>query len=240
MITNELENELRSVFARTAADIVIPERVCQRLLQRDYHPRSGNRGWATGLTAAAAAAAGIVMALAAGAGPQSPAAGPVIRIASHIFRMPAGYQLTAVTSAPCHAFAVFFPPPRAKAPLAQNPPYGAGMKAAASASGGCMLLLLAPAYTPSAAIPDPEAPAAAHPVQIGRYHGLIVHNATFTPKANISRSAADHGIKAGWSRSTMLYVQLPAGGGKVRDLVIGATGLSDSTLIKIAASGLSS
>lgn len=31
-----------------------------------------------------------------------------------------------------------------------------------------------------------------------------------------------------------------AGGGKMRDLVIGATGLPDSTLIEIAANGLSS
>jgi hypothetical protein len=35
-------------------------------------------------------------------------------------------------------------------------------------------------------------------------------------------------------------VRLPAGGGTMRDLVIGASGLPDQGLIKIAASGLSS
>ena len=39
---------------------------------------------------------------------------------------------------------------------------------------------------------------------------------------------------------TELGVQLPAGGGKMRDLVIGARQLSDAALIKIAADGLSS
>ena len=42
----------------------------------------------------------------------------------------------------------------------------------------------------------------------------------------------------GWHYATDLHVQLPAGGGTRRDLVIGATGLSDSALINIAASGL--
>jgi hypothetical protein len=35
-------------------------------------------------------------------------------------------------------------------------------------------------------------------------------------------------------------VPLPVGGGKMRDLVVGAQGLSDSALIKIVTSGMSS
>jgi hypothetical protein len=37
---------------------------------------------------------------------------------------------------------------------------------------------------------------------------------------------------------TQLFVPLPAGGGEMRDLVIGASELSASELIKIAATGL--
>jgi len=37
---------------------------------------------------------------------------------------------------------------------------------------------------------------------------------------------------------TELFVPLPAGGGQMRDLVIGASRLSASELIKIAATGL--
>jgi hypothetical protein len=161
--------------------------------------------------------------------------GAVIRLASHTFRMPAGYLLTAATSPPCHAV-VSFALPSSVAPHAEgtpfpNPPYAAGMKAAASASGGCVALLLAPRYTPTAALPDPEAPAAAHPVRVGRYHGRIFHYSL------VFLSVSQTGIK---SSVTELLVQLPAGGGQMRDLVIGASGLSDSALVQIAADGLSS
>ena len=39
-------------------------------------------------------------------------------------------------------------------------------------------------------------------------------------------------------RFTELFVPLPSGGGEMRDLVIGASRLSESELIKIAATGL--
>ncbi len=166
-----------------------------------------------------------------------------MRLASYTFRLPAGYKLAAATSPPCHAFVVtalpasLVPP---HGPVAQNPPHDAGMKAAASASGGCILAVLAPPYTPTTAMPDPEAPAAAHPVRVGRYHGAIIHSRIFVTDIRNRRQAARHGITPGWSSFTQLYVQLPAGGGKMRDLVIGAKQLSDSALIQIAANGLSS
>jgi hypothetical protein len=61
MPTEELENELRSVFTRAAADIKDPEGAGQRLLQRDYRPGRGHRQLTAGITAAAG------VALAAGA-----------------------------------------------------------------------------------------------------------------------------------------------------------------------------
>jgi hypothetical protein len=243
MITDELENELRRVFTRSAADISIPEQARQRLLQRDYHPRTGNRRLAAGLAAAAIAAAAITVPLTAGGGARPAPAGPVMRLASYTFRLPAGYQLTAATSPPCHAFAVtalpasLVPP---HGPVAQQPSYGKQMKAAASASGGCIVAVLLPRYTPTAPMPDPEAPAAAHPVPVGRYHGAIIHSRIFVTDIRNSRQAARHGITPGWTSFTQLYVQLPARGGQVRDLVIGARQLSDAALIKIAANGLSS
>jgi hypothetical protein len=243
MITGELENELRSAFTRSAVDISIPEQARQRLLQRDYHPRTGNRRLAAGLAAGAIAAAAITVPLTAGGGSRPAPAGPVMRLASYTFRLPAGYKLTAATSPPCHAFAVTALPASLAAPhgpVAQHPPYGAGMKAAASASGGCILAVLLPRYTPTTARPDPQAPAAAHPVQVGRYHGAIIHSRIFVPKSRFSRRNAEHGFPPGWSSFTQLYVQLPARGGQLRDLVIGAKQLSDSALIKIAANGLSS
>jgi hypothetical protein len=56
MLTDELENELRGTLARTAADFESLDQARQRLLQRDYHPRRGNRRLAAGITGAAGAA----------------------------------------------------------------------------------------------------------------------------------------------------------------------------------------
>ncbi len=57
MPTEELENELRSAFARAAADIQNPEQAGQRLLQRNYRPGRGHRRLAAGISATAAAGA---------------------------------------------------------------------------------------------------------------------------------------------------------------------------------------
>lgn len=57
MPTPDLENELRSAFTRAAADFQEPQHARHRLTQRNYHPASGHRRLATGITAAAASAA---------------------------------------------------------------------------------------------------------------------------------------------------------------------------------------
>src|SRR5215472_13244046 len=145
MITDELEQELRSALAASAQSAPLPPQARQRLLQRDYHPRRVNRGLAATVAAGAIAAAGVTVPLAAGGGPLTAGGGPapattgaVIQLASHTFRMPAGYQRTAATSPPCHAIA--FSPltdlvqrPHVKGPLYRTPRHMAGMKAAASA-----------------------------------------------------------------------------------------------------------
>jgi len=241
MIIDELENGLRGAFAKTAQSIVVPSQARQRLLQRNYRPRTGNRRLAAGV-AAAAVAAGIAIPLAGGGGSQPATAGPVMRLASYTLGLPVGYKLTAATSTPCHAFLLFVLPASLVPPHGaayQNPPYGGQMKAAASTSGGCILAVLAPPYHPTTAVPDPEAPAAARPVQVGRYHGAIIDSRILVTDLRNPRQAARHGIKPGWNNVAHLYVRLPDGGGKMRDLIIGARQLSDAALIKIAANGLS-
>ena len=57
MLTSELENELRSTFARAAADFENPEQARQRLVQRNYRPRRGSWRLTAGITAAATGAA---------------------------------------------------------------------------------------------------------------------------------------------------------------------------------------
>jgi hypothetical protein len=65
MPTDELERQLRRTLARAAADFENPGQARQRLLQRDYHPRGGNRRLAAGVTAGAALIVGLVAVLTA-------------------------------------------------------------------------------------------------------------------------------------------------------------------------------
>ena len=228
MITDEPETRVREAFARAAADIEVPDHARQRLLSREYHPRTVHRALTAVLAAAAAVA--ITVPLAIGGGSPPAAAGPVLRLASHSFQLPAGYKLTAATLPPCHAFVAGVVPWDPNARDRRAPSGQTAMKAAASASGGCIAAMLAPPYP--AGMPDPEAPVAgAHPVRVGRYHGVIVHSPVLVFGAASIR-AAKHQL------FTELFVPLPAGGGEMRDLVIGASRLSESELIKIAATGL--
>ena len=77
MITDELENELRGVFARAGADIRVPPQVRQRLLQREYRPARFGRWLRAGLAAAAVTLAAsvaitVIALLPAGHHPASP------------------------------------------------------------------------------------------------------------------------------------------------------------------------
>src|SRR5262249_12397226 len=119
MITDELEQELRSVLAKSAEGTPLSPQARQRLLQRNYHPRRVNRGLAAGLATAtvaagAVAAAGGTVPLTAdgGAPPAAPGAG--IQLAPHSLHMPPRATLTAPTPPPR--------PPAAPLPLTDAQP----------------------------------------------------------------------------------------------------------------------
>lgn len=75
MLTGELEHELRRAFAKAAAGYQHPDLARQRLLQRNYRPRSSHRGLATGLTSVAAAGAVVLGLGLSGAFGSAPARG---------------------------------------------------------------------------------------------------------------------------------------------------------------------
>ena len=84
MPTDELESQLRSTLARAAADFENPDQARQRLLQRNYHPRRGNRRLAAGITTGAALVVGLAAVIAAVAhGPATKAtaiSAPALRV----------------------------------------------------------------------------------------------------------------------------------------------------------------
>ena len=63
MITDEPEIRLREAFTRAAADIEVPGQARQRLLSRDYHPRTVNRKLTAVLSAADAVAITVPLAI---------------------------------------------------------------------------------------------------------------------------------------------------------------------------------
>lgn len=63
MPTDELEHELRSTLARAAACFENADQASQRLLQRDYRPRTRSRRLVGTVTAAAAAGTALVLSL---------------------------------------------------------------------------------------------------------------------------------------------------------------------------------
>jgi RNA polymerase sigma-70 factor (sigma-E family) len=222
MMTDELENELRAAFARSAADIPVPEQVRTRLRERDYPLGRVNRGLAAGVTAVAVAT-GVAVPLAVGAGSPSAAAGSTVMLASYTFDLPAGYTATAAPAAIC-------PPP----PLLvtngsgqENPKYGARLKFAASSSGGCLSLMIESAKSESTA-PVPGAPPGARRVHVDQYRAVIAIVGYAVSPRTRGRMVPE------WE----LYVRLPAPRGEVRELAVAESGLSPSALIRIVVHGL--
>ena len=203
----------------------------------------------TVLTAAAAAVAVVALAQAQPArNPDRPrpianatnGAAPVMRLASYSLRLPRDYRLTTATTPDCPPLDVAFTRPEPPAPgkpgdhatasasRADVPLYAARDATQAHAKGGCIGMVLAPPYTPTAASPDPESAGleGARSVQVGRYQGRA---GTSTLYAN----PAD-------ARSTLewLYVEIRLADGQHQDLVVGSTGLSQAALIALVANGL--
>jgi hypothetical protein len=96
MPTDELERELRRVFARRAAEYQDATHARQRLLQRNYQPRGNRRRrLAAGITAVAAAGAAVLgLALSGVLGPSSARATGTIRTAAFVLTRNANGTVT--------------------------------------------------------------------------------------------------------------------------------------------------
>jgi hypothetical protein len=157
----------------------------------------------------------------------------VMKVDSYRLSLPSDYRLTATTTSTCTSPGVGFASPNpagaiARAYRADVPANASLTEIAANADGGCIAMVLAPLYTPTATNPDPEAGAAEFdlPVKVGQYQGRAV---AWYSYANPS------GVR---TEEQSLYVEIPVAGGEMRDLVVSAIGLSQSQLISVVANGL--
>ncbi|HEY5399300.1 MAG TPA: hypothetical protein VIL16_28350 [Trebonia sp.] len=167
-------------------------------------------------------------------------AAPVMRLASYSLRLPRDYRLTAEATSDCPPLDVAFMRPEPTAPMhpadratatasrADVPQYASLDATQAHPRGGCIGMVLAPPYTPTAASTDPESAglAGARAVLVGRYAGRAGSSTLFAQPSDV--------------RSTLewLYVEIPLADGQHQDLVVSSTGLSQSSLIALIANGL--
>jgi hypothetical protein len=234
MITEDLENELRRAFARAGADIEVPDAARMRLCERNYHPRRTHRGAAGAIGAVAlATAAGIAVPLGITSGPAVVSSGAKITLDAYTFTMPAGYH---ATRRPC-LLGIGIHIPRivsggAGVPGIGLPKVPPQMRSAASADGGCVGLMLSPAYRPQPGSSDPYA-IGGSPVLVGEHKALLYDVPAYSRRPDGKLVPLRPGMFD-------LFVPVPTHGGKVRDLVIGSDNLTKRELIAIAISGLSS
>lgn len=183
------------------------------------------RAYFAGVVAAMTAAVGIAVPLSIAGGTSRT---PVLKLASYSLRLPAKYHLTAATASACTPMVLWAPP--AQGGDATTPSYAPTDAAAATAAGGCLVMVLAPPYTPTAAQPDPEAAVSGkQPAQVGPYHAYIRTGSLYY----------DPWTKTYGPVETVLYVEVPLPNGQVQDLVVGEQGLSQPQLIALVAKGLS-
>lgn len=218
----------------------------QMILRRVTHPvttahprRPVVRGALTAGALGAAAALGLVISGLSTSAPPRPTARhgatTVLRLASYRLQLPGDYRLTAAATSDCPSLGVSYSQPASTQPgrstssPADVPQYASQVATQANAEGGCIAMVLAPPYTPTAASPDPEATnlVNAQAVQVGPYQGLA-GTSTLVAKPSGAETTLE------W-----LHVEIPLAGGQQQDLVVSSTGLSQSALVTLVAHGLS-
>jgi hypothetical protein len=236
VITERFEASLRQAVGRAVSDIEVPTALVDRVTEREHRLRRSPR-------ALVVVAGAVVMAVAVGAslgltgwrtGARDASGRVELQLASYRLALPDGFHLSGARSAPCVDEVQASMPaspttePTAASPLAAAKPRVAQ---AASAAGGCVLMLLTPPFAPSAGLNgDPNIPSGSQEVAVGSYRAWLVPRGYWQPYAADGRPVAENG----------LVVQDAVGHGQVRDLVIGCTGLSRAAFVSLVATGLSS
>ena len=161
-----------------------------------------------------------------------------IRLANYAFPLPSGFHLTATPTDTCKAEVRFVerfetkPGSAPKSALTDLLHTGAGrystekIASAASADGGCVEMALTKPFTPTAETGNPSYPlttsSRARRVDVAGYHGWLT-----TAQTNEGQP------------TSQLTVELPQADGQMRDLGVGASGLSANALLTIVSHGLS-
>ena len=237
MISQQLEDELRTVFTRIGDGLEVSEETRRRLTGHRYHPgrpssgRIAAAGGAIGLAAAAT-----VFALLPSSGQATPSKATVT-LDAFTFKLPAGY--VPKPSRACNFIYILPTPFRLGAPVSRHLSPGAEHHyvSAAAAKGGCITLSVSTPYARKPGQPDPNALPGSKPVRVGDHHGFVngfsAYYAYVRPHKHVPA-----GYKPTPVHVQILNVQIKAPHGQLRDVTFYTTELRLRAVIKIAVSGL--
>lgn len=228
MMSQQLEDELRTAFTTFGTELAVPDEVHRRLAEHRYHPGrpSPGRIATAGGVVGIAAAASVFALLPSTSQPTAPKA--AITLDAYRFQLPAGYLPK--PTRPC--FYVYRTPIPLRAGSHISPIRYPGNErryvSAAAADGGCITVEISAPYRPKPGKPDPSALPGSKPVRVGHHHGFVTRY-TFAFKFRHHRTRI---------LVQDLNVQINVTHGRKRDFVFEATKLPLRTVIKIAKSGL--
>lgn len=228
-LADELAGILRSQTRAIAPSAGLADRVIRQRRRGQARVRA-----ATVVSLVVAAAAAVTLVLDGAWAPARLAQRPRLRLAGYAFRLPVGARVVSSANGACLlAFTVIENTARiGTAPTARQP----AIANAVTRDGGCVSMLLTGAHRPYPAnarrgwFPGVRR----HRVQIRAYHAEIGISHTIGEEVDLKQG----GTHKTELENIDLDLQLPAGGGRMRDLLIAAAGVSEQQLIAIVASGL--
>jgi hypothetical protein len=233
----QLADALRETLREQTREIFPPTDLADRVIKQRRQGRARVRA-ATSISLVVAVAAAVTLVLSA-IGSGSTLAHPLrLRLAGYAFSLPAGARVVPARPAGCligyltiaQTQAVIGTVPRTRQPAIAN---------AITRDGGCVSLMLTTAHSRS----RPDALMKSLPalqqraVRIGAYRAEIGTSRTVGERVNLNKNGVSVPHKTEFE-NIELDVQLPAGAGRVRDLLVAAAGVSEQQLITIVASGL--
>jgi hypothetical protein len=209
------ELDLKAALASELSDVVPDDQLAGAIIARHRTGRRRRVAGAVGLVIVFAGI-GVPLGLARATG-GTPRPGNVLRLAPYTLRLPGQYHPAAASSAACGPGSGGSHPGPAPA---GNPAADPGAMAAAVASGACLVMLLTSPFTPGTR-GGPNLPRDARPVALGHDHAWLIPHGYWRPGG------------------ATVVIERAEPGGRLQDLVITSTGLSQPAMVSLVAAGLS-
>jgi hypothetical protein len=206
---------LRAALASELSDVLPDDQLAGAIIARH---RAGRRRRVAGAVGLVIVFAGVGVSLGLTRGPGTSRPGHVpLSLAPYTLELPGQYHALAVSSAPCGPGNGGSRPGHAPT---RDPAADPGAMAAAVESSACFVILLTSPFI-SSTRGDPNLPRDARPVALGHYRAWLSPHGYWRPDG------------------ATVVIQRAEPGGRLQDLVITSTGLSQPAMVSLVSAGLS-